>query len=354
MGVPSERGTLLFFWGVGCPHCEAAKPFLAGLPREFPGLAIESVEVRKDERGRQRFVQKIRELNIQTPGIPAFIYGQSFEIGFRSGYTEARVRALLSDGAGTPPAAEANTIELPLLGAIRTSEYGLPALTIVIGLLDGINPCAIWVLLVLMGVMIHARSRARMALVGGLFVLMSGLVYFGFMTVWVGLFQYAGLSRGVTLTLGLLVLAMGIVNLKEVVWFKRGPSLTIPDWVKPTLYRRMRRIANAASLPTAVIGIVVLAFLVNLVELGCTLGLPAVYTRLLSARVELSSFTRYAYLALYNAAYVVPLALVVTAYVVTLHRLALSERGAKLLKAVSGVLLVGFGAVFVVKPELLG
>jgi len=149
------------------------------------------------------------------------------------------------------------------------------------------------------------------------------------------------------------VLVMGLVNLKELLWFKHGPSLTIPDWVKPTLYRRMRGVANAASLPAAVVGIALLAFLVNLVELGCTLGLPAIYTRLLSTRVELSWLGRYAYLALYNLAYIVPLGLVVIIYVATLQRLALSERGAKVLKAISGALLVSFGAIFILKPEIL-
>ncbi len=345
-------GTLLFFWGVGCPHCEEAKPFMTALAKEYSQLRIESIEVRKSEEGRRRFVQKIRELEIKNPGIPAFIFRNHFEIGFRSGHTERRVRAMVQ-GQRTSGSESVNTIDLPLLGLVHTADYSLPALTLTIGLLDGINPCAMWVLLVLLGIMTHTRSRARMALVGALFVFMSGLVYFLFMTLWVGLFQYAGLSRGVTLALGIAVLGMGIVNLKELVWFKRGPSLTIPDRLKPELYRRMRRVANAASLPAAITGIALLAFLVNLVELGCTLGLPAVYSRVLSMRVELSQFARYAYLALYNAAYVVPLAVIVLIYTVTLHRLALTERGAKVLKGISGVLLVGFGVVFLVKPELL-
>jgi hypothetical protein len=121
----------------------------------------------------------------------------------------------------------------------------------------------------------------------------------------------------------------------------------IPEQAKPGLYRRMRGIAKSTSLAAAFAGIAVLALLVNLIELGCTLGLPAIYTRILRLRGDLSAAARYGYLALYNLAYVVPLALIVILYAVTLYRLTLSERGAKVLKAGSGVLLVAFGLLFI-------
>jgi hypothetical protein len=181
---------------------------------------------------------------------------------------------------------------------------------------------------------------------------MSGVVYFAFMMAWSLFFELAGLSRAITMGLGVLVLLMGLVNLKELVWFKRGVSLTIPERAKPGLFRRMRSIAAAASLPAAFIGVFVLAFVVNLIELGCTLGLPAIYTRVLSLR-EMSAGARYGYLALYNLVYVIPLAGIVVVYALTLHRVALGERGAKVLKAVSGTLLVLSGLVFVFRPELL-
>ena len=175
-----------------------------------------------------------------------------------------------------------------------------------------------------------------MLLFGGAFVLMSGVVYFLFMTVWVGLFRLIGLSRTITIILGCVVLVMGLINLKELMWFKKGVSLMISDKAKPKLFKRMRGIARAASLPAALGGVVALAFVVNLIELGCTLGLPAVYTRILSLRHELGAPARYGYLALYNLAYIVPLAAIVAVYAATVHRITLSERGAKILKGVSG------------------
>lgn len=341
------RPSLVFFWGVGCPHCEAAKPFVAALERELP---VERVEVRQDAAGRKRFIETLRGLGASAVGIPTFVVGDAYVVGFTGAGTEREVRALLEGKRGTEAV---RSVELPMIGQVDPSAVPLPAFTLLIGLVDGINPCAMWVLLVLLSILVHVKSRQRLLLFGGTFVVASGVVYFVFMTAWVGVFSLVGLSRHVTIALGLVVLTMGLVNLKELVWFKKGVSLMIPDKAKPGLYRRMRGIAGAASLPAAFLGIAVLAFFVNLIELGCTLGLPAVYTRILTLRGDLSPVGRYGYLALYNVAYVVPLGLIVLIYVATLHRLTLSERGAKVLKAVSGVLLVTFGLLFVLAPGVL-
>ncbi len=232
---------------------------------------------------------------------------------------------------------------MPLFGSLDWRAVSFPVFTVLVGLADGFNPCAFWVLTVMLSLLLHVRSRRRLALLGGLFVVMSGVVYFLFMTAWTAMFALAGMSLWLTQLLGAALLAMGLINLKELVWFGKGPSLMIPEGAKAGLYRRMRAIASAASVPAAVAGIGALAFVVNLIELGCTVGLPAVYTRVLTMQPGVGPAGRYAYLALYNLAYVVPLGLVVVVYAVTLNRLTLTERGAKVLKTVSGVLLTSFG-----------
>ncbi|MEB2310415.1 MAG: NrdH-redoxin [Sorangiineae bacterium] len=354
---PKQEPALTFFWGVGCPRCEDAKPFVVGLPEDFPGLAVESVEVRRDRAGRERFLRVVDELGIEAPGIPLFVYQGRYHIGFARGVTEAGIREMLRGAASGSSERGAHErlerVRLPGLGEVEPTAMSLPAFTLMVGLVDGINPCAMWVLLVLLGILLRIRSRRRLLLFGGVFVLASGVVYFLFMTAWHGLFQLMGLSRAITIGLGAIILLMGLVNLKELIWFKRGVSLTIPDKVKPKLYRRMRGAAEAASLPAALLAVSVLAVLVNLVELGCTLGLPAIYTRILALRTDLTLGARYGYLVLYNVAYVVPLAVIVVVYALTLHRFALEERGARVLKGVSGALLVGFGLLFILAPGLL-
>lgn len=353
----SERATLMFFWGQGCPHCEQAKPFVERLVVERPGLRVERIEVRNDSDGRKRFVATMRRLGADAVGIPTFAVDDEYVVGFIEGTTEQQVTELVDRALGTThhrarvPDAR---VTLPWFGELDATTLSLPAFTLAVGLVDGINPCAMWVLLVLLGILAHVRSTKRLLLVGGTFVVASGVVYFVFMTAWLSLFELIGLSHTLTVVLGAALFGMGLVNLKELVWFKRGLSLTIPDKVKPKLYRKMRSVANAASVPAAFLGVAALAVFVNLIELACTLGLPAVFTRVLSLREELSSLTRVGYLVLYNIAYVVPLAVIVIVYALTLHRLTLTERGAKALKAVSGTLLVVFGGLFMVAPEILG
>lgn len=348
----ASSSALVFFWGTGCPHCEEAKPFLDQLRREHPELAVEAVEVRRDEVGRARFIATMRALGAEAVGIPCFVRADRYVVGFRPGESEARVRALLEGGDGGADA-EAQEVDVPIVGAVKTRAASLPVLTVTIGLVDGINPCAMWVLVVLLGLLTHVEGARRMALYAGTFVLMSGVVYFLFMIAWAAAFAAMGLSRLVTVALGVALAAMGLVNVKDALWFKGGGvSLVIPAKAKPGLFRRMRAIANAVSTPAALVGIAALAFAVNLVELGCTIGLPAIYTRILVLRGVVGG-ARLAYLALYNVAYVVPLLVVVAVAIGLKRRLAVTEKVARGLKAVSGVLLTAFGLVFTFAPEWL-
>lgn len=342
---PAAPG-LVVFWGVGCPRCEEARPFVERLAAE--GVRVEWVEVRRDPAGRARFGAEVERLAIPAAGIPLFVAADRAVVGFRAGETEAALRALAGGPAGP------GAVVLPLVGAVDPSRVPLAAFTAVVGLLDGFNPCAMYVLVVLLGVLLHVRSRRRIALYGGTFVAASGAVYFLFMTAWLGAFSAGGGSRALTAALGAALVVMGLLDLKDALWPGRGPTLSIPERARPGLFRRMRAIAGSAGAPGAFLGIVALALVVNLVELGCTLGLPAMYARVLSIRPDLAAGERLAWIALYCAFYVVPLGAIVAVFAVTLRRLVLSERAARVLKGVAGALLLAFGAAFLRRPALLG
>ncbi len=348
---PSGAVRLVFYWGVGCPHCEEAAPVVARVAAER-GASVERVEVRESEAGRRRFLAEVERLRVTPASVPLFVVGDRWVMGFRGAASEAQLRELVR-AAGGGWRADRGWVELPVLGRVDPRAAPLPWFTVAVGLLDGLNPCAFYVLVVLLSVLLHVRSRVRVALFGATFVLMSGAVYFLFMAAWLNAFALVGAARWVTRALGAALVVMGLINLKELVWFKRGVSLMIPEKAKPGLFRRMRAIAQAASLPAAFVGIAALAFVVNLVELGCTLGLPAMYTRALAQRHDLGAAARYAYLALYNLAYVVPLAVIVAVYAITMRRVEMTEARAKVLKAVSGALLVAFGLVFLLAPQWL-
>jgi len=226
----------------------------------------------------------------------------------------------------------------------------LPAFTIALGLLDGFNPCAMWVLLFLLSLLVNLQVRWKMALIAGIFVAVSGLVYFAFMAAWLNVFLLIGMSRLTQIVLGGIAGFIGIINIKDFFALRRGVSLSIPDAAKPGLYARVRRILQAENVLGAMAGVVVLAVLVNLIELLCTAGFPAVYTQIL-AQQQLPQWKNYAYLGLYNAAYVLDDSLMVTIAVVTLGRRKLQEHEGRWLKLVSGLVMTGLGVILIAKPE---
>jgi glutaredoxin len=335
----------------GCPHCEAAKVFLDRLQREHPSLHIVFHDLAQDSSALQR-LQALEARGIVTVGVPTFLVGDELIVGFRSADTTgAEIRARVDAPPGRPAGAPAG-IQTSWFGELRMSDLGLPLFTIVIGLLDGFNPCAMWVLLFLLSLLVNLRDRRKMALLAGTFVLVSGLVYFAFMAAWLNVFLLIGLSRAVQVGLGGIALFVGAVNVKDFFAWRRGLTLSIPESAKPGLYARIRAILQAETLTGALAGIVILAGLVNMVELLCTAGFPALYTHMLSLQ-GLPMWEYYGYLGLYNAAYIFDDSLMVTVAVITLSRKKLQEHAGQWLKLASGTVMASLGLVLILKPNWL-
>lgn len=342
------------FVRTGCPHCEAAKVFLGELRRERPGLRIVIYDIAEDSAARRRLATLYADRGMTSIGVPTFLIGTELIAGFRSSVTTgAEIRARLDQlarGGGLPPFAQG--IKTEWFGEFRVTDHGLALFTIAIGLLDGFNPCAMWVLLFLLSLLVNLQDRRKMALIAGTFVLVSGLIYFAFMVAWLNVFLLIGLSRAVQIALGGLALFVGAVNVKEFVVFHRGVSLSIPESAKPGLYARVRGILQAENLAGALAGIVVLAGLVNTIELLCTAGFPALYTQILTMQ-QLPAWEYYGYLVLYNLAYVLDDSLMLAIAVVTLSRRKLQERAGRWLKLTGGAVMLSLGVVLILKPEWL-
>jgi len=243
-------------------------------------------------------------------------------------------------------------IRVPLLGHVSARDVGLPLFTIVIGLIDGFNPCAMWVLLFLLALLVNVHDRKRMLAVAGTFVVVSGAAYYAFMAAWLNVFLFVGLSRAVQVGLGLLAVVVGVVHVKDFFALGKGVSLSIPESAKPGIYARVRAIVRAESLVAAIVGAVVLAVMVNLIELLCTAGLPALYTQVLVQHC-VSPAGRYGYLFLYILAYMLDDSIMVGLAVVTLGRRKLQERTGRWLKLVSGATILVLGALLIFAPGAL-
>ncbi len=342
------------FVRTGCPHCETAKAFLKELQRERPALRIVIYDIAEDSTARQRLATLAAERGIANIGVPTFLIGAELIVGFLSAETTGtEIQARLDQLAqGAVPPAAVESIQTKWFGELRVRDLGLPLFTIVIGLLDGFNPCAMWVLLFLLSLLVNLRDRLRMALIAGTFVAVSGLVYFAFMAAWLNMFLLIGLSRPIQIGLGGIALLVGAVNVKDFFALHHGISLSIPESSKPGLYVRIRRILQAENIAGALAGIVILAGLVNLVELLCTAGFPALYTQILTLQ-QMPSWEYYGYLGLYNLAYIFDDSLMVMIAVVTLSRRKLQERAGRWLKLISGLAMVGLAAVLLLQPKWL-
>jgi hypothetical protein len=243
-------------------------------------------------------------------------------------------------------------INLPIFGKVRASTLGMPLFTIAVGLVDGFNPCAMWVLLFLLSILVNLRDRTRILAIAGTFVVVSGLAYFAFMAAWLNVFLLIGYLRPIQIGLALMAIVIGSIHIKDFFAFKKGISLSIPESAKPGIYDRVRRIVTAEHLAGAVAGAITLAILVNLVELLCTAGLPALYTNILMQQ-GYSAPMRYAYLSLYIVAYMFDDSLMVLVVVWTLSKRKLQEAQGRWLKLISGLAILLLGIIMLFRPGLL-
>jgi hypothetical protein len=247
---------------------------------------------------------------------------------------------------------ESDLINVPWFGQLRVSDMGLPLFTFLVGLVDGFNPCAMWILVFLLSVLVNIKDRRKILLIAGTFVVVSGLAYFAFMAAWLNLFMLIGLARPAQVVLGGMALLIGGINVKDFYAFKKGVSLSIPESSKPGIYRRVREIVAAKGLTAALAGVVSLAIVVNMVELLCTAGLPALYTQILTIQ-DLPAWKNYCYLGLYISAYMLDDTILLAIVVATLSHRKLQEREGRWLKLISGLVIFALGLVMIFKPAWL-
>ncbi len=365
--------TIEVFVREGCPHCAKAEEFLAQLGKERPELRIVIRDVQKEPAAMQRLQALAREHGAGLPRVPAVFVGGQLIIGYsEEARTDRLIRGALAGQRAAAPHAqgESSTCEAeeslacpggPGAGAeappesfdisffgrtLTLDDIGLPTFTLAMGLLDGFNPCSMWVLLLMISILAPLNDRKRMLAIAGTFVLIQGMAYFVFMAAWLNLFLLIGLSRASQLVIAAIAIAAGLINLKDFFAFGRGISLSIPEKAKPGIYARMRGLLHAPTLTAAIIGAIILALLVQVVEFLCTSGFPALFTRILTLR-ELDSASYYGYLLLYISAYMLDDIIVLGTGVILLSRHRLQEREGRVLKLVSGLVMIGLGIYLV-------
>jgi cytochrome c biogenesis protein CcdA len=229
--------------------------------------------------------------------------------------------------------------------------------TFMIAIIDGFNPCTIWVLTFLLVLMISvAHSRKRVFAVGYTFVAVVYVIYFLFMAAWLNIFLYIGYLDPVRIGIALVALAAGAINCKEYFFFRRGVTLMIQESHKKPLVKKiegMKDVIRHGSMPALILASVVLASFSSLVELPCTAGWPIIYTKILAEKVFAASFTYYAYLLFYTLIYVIPLAVMITVFGYFFQGKQISKEQMKIIKLIGGLIMIALGIILLVNPGLL-
>lgn len=352
------------FWADGCPHCEAEWEWVADLHERHPALEVVGHEITASAAERELWVTMSRDRGVEPSGVPTTILGDRVWVGFDPVRTttaiEAAVTAALAtedgpDGVAAPAEDDgaSSSLQVPLIGTVDLASRPLLLSTVLIGFVDGFNPCSLWVLSLLLALVLHSGSRRRIMLVGGIFLAVTTALYgvyvAGLLSVLVALSHAAWIRAAMAVVAGL----FGLVNIKDYIAFQRGPTMSIPARAKPGIYRRLRRItAGDAPLPAVIGGTALLAVGVSMVETPCTVGLPLVWSNLLTTH-GVGALETTVLFGVYMSVFLLDELVVLTVAVVTMRAMRLQERHGRALKLGSGLVMLALAATLIVAPHLL-
>jgi cytochrome c biogenesis protein CcdA/thiol-disulfide isomerase/thioredoxin len=360
-----HRVDLYQFWGEGCPYCEEQIEFLRSLQQQFPSLTVHSLEVWRESAHRDLFRQLAAGHGVVAGSVPTVFVGGSVHIGDGRRVRlqiESVVQECVQSGCpdpltrlepGTRPTDDASWIDLPFLGSLDLAFQPLLLSTVLIALVDGFNPCSLWVLTVLLALVIHSGSRSRIALVGVTFLTTTALVYGLFIVGVFGALSYIAWLGWVQWLVASLAFVFAVVNIKDYFWFQKGVSFTIPAKRKPGIHRSMRGLLQPGRSPASLVAATVaMALGIALVELPCTAGFPVVWSGLVAAHQP--GLLHFAGLvALYLLLYLLIELVVFLAALKTLKASRFEERHGRLLKLGGGMIMLVLALVLAIAPEFM-
>ena len=367
-----EKVSLHLFWSYGCPHCQKEKVFLAKLVEKYPQLEIKDYEVSSSQINAALLKKAGDSLGVNVSGVPFTVIGQEYFVGYLNDETtgkeiEAAVNYALEndcqDVVGSlfsrneesdqdKVKGATDIIEVPIFGQLDTKKLSLPVLTFVIALLDGFNPCAMWVLLFLISLLLGMKDKKKMWVLGSVFIVASGFVYFLFLSAWLNLFLFLGWVTWIRILVGLIALGAGGYYLWDYITNKSGACRVMGSKKKQKVFDNLKKVTQKKQLGLAVLGMIVLAFAVNLVELVCSAGLPAIYTQVLSL-ANLPTWQYYLYLIFYILIFMLDDLVVFFVAMTTLKITGLSTKYSRFSHLFGGILIFIIGLLLIFKPEVL-
>lgn len=375
-----KEANIYFFWGEGCPHCAKEKPFLEKLEQKYPEVKVYDFEVWHNSKNRDLLIEAGKKLNANVSGVPFTVVGEKYFIGWYDEQStgvaiEEVVQCVLGDGCrdvvgeliAPKPEEKAQEeecgcekekspilqkIKVPLFGEIETKNLSLPLLSVVLGGLDGFNPCAMWTLLFLISLLLGMKDRKRMWILGSAFIAASAAVYFLFMAAWLNLLLFIGFIVWIRVIIGLLALGGGVYNLREFFVNKQSGCKVTGDEKRQRVFEKLKAITQKRQFWLALGGIIILAGAVNLVELICSAGLPVVFTQIL-ALSSLAKWQYYLYMLIYIFVFMLDDLFIFFAAMFTLQMTGITTKYTRFSHLIGGILMAIIGILLIFKPEWL-
>jgi len=345
---------ITIFYSYTCTHCADERDFLKELKTKYPEIEIKEYEVMKSPENQEllkKFYQDYSVLKGEQGYVPATFTESKYFVGFNDQVAqeiESCLRECLGQGTVV-----SQKVKFPFLGEIDIQKLSLPVLTVVLGTLDGFNPCAMWVLVILVSLLVSLKSRKKILLVGGTFIFAEGLLYFIIMAAWLNVFLVLTYIQSIRILIGLFGIAFGIWRIKDFINWKPGVCKVVKSTgAQERTIDKIKNVLKPSAVPATILGVIGLAFGVNLVEFFCSAGFPTMYTRILSLQ-DLSTLKYYLYLIFYNIFYMLDDFIVFGVAFFTLDRFGFSEKYNRWSTLVAGILILVLGALLIFKPELL-
>jgi glutaredoxin len=371
----SETVTIYFFHSDTCPHCKAEKKFLESIKKDYPNLVIRSYEVSSSTNYDYMKIAKDRMGSTST-GVPFTVIGDEFFNGYMASIG-SRMKATLDSyyndntEVETPvleepkleekeeepkleekeePKKEENTeYDIPLLGKIDAKEASIPLIAIILGFIDGFNPCALWILLFLINMLFNMKNRKKMWLLGTTFLVTSAFVYFLAMLGLSVVLSFAAITW-VRRIIALVAIIGGVLNLRSYLTAKEDGCHVVDEKKRKKYFTKIKALTAEQNLLIALIGIIALAASVNLVELACSAGFPTIFITILELN-NIDGLMKIGYILIYILFFLIDDLAIFIIAMLTLKISGITTKYSKFAHLVGGIIMIIIGLLLIFKPE---
>ena len=346
--VEDDVINIYFFYGDGCPHCAKEEKFFEEeLEKKYKNIKIYYFEVWKND-GNSQMLSKVKDVfKVSNSNVPFTVIGKKYLTGYSDG-TKEKIYDIIDEYSGKD--VNESVYSLPIVGKVDVKAFSLPLISVILGFIDGFNPCAMWVLLFLINVLIGYKDKKRMLVLGTIFLLTSGIVYFLSM---LGITMVLDITTVVWIRniIAIVAVILGILNIQTYLKTRKENGChVVKNKKRKVLFQKIKDYTSKKNLFFAIMGIIILAISVNLVELACSLGFPAIYSEILAVNRVVGA-RRVIYLILYDIFYMLDDMIIFYLAVFTLNVKAISNKYTKYSNLIGGIIIFLIGVLLLLKPE---